>query len=618
MGRFASINRSFRLGRELVARAAGPKSGSALSVLLASALALCLSAAQKTANPPEMQAHETTPQFRIRAERNLVLVRVVVRDDKGRTVGNLHKEDFRLLDDGKPQEIADFSVEVSNPKPEAAQPPAAPAAPAATAAPPAAVVPQRFVGLFFDDYHTEIEGIMRTRQAAWRYVQTTVRPQDRVAIFTATGKDQLDFTSDQSKLHDALYRTLALPHSPSGCPAIDEYEAYSAHILNDPDALVVLHTDAIGCVCHETAIGEGRPVAGMGSAMEQPGGRGAVDPCPPQAERQGELEAAVVWARVEAESLRALDAIERSVRRLAAMPGQRNLVLVSPGFLTETEKEKIDAITDRALQQQVVVSAIDAAGLVTGLPKDMTNVALQRVEAIRMRLQNTGAVAMSGVLAYLSSDTGGVFFHNSNDFAEGFREAAAVPEVYYVLSFSPQDVKLNGQFHSLKVSLTNPGHLSVQARRGYFASEATLVEKAPGASELERAVFSLEEVHGLPAEVSAKVEKLNDQKSKLIVSIHVNIASLRYRQEAGRSADTLIFDTALFDRDGKYVASKEASIDLNLRDATLEKFTKSGIVAQTNFEVAPGTYRVREVVRDSELTGTAALNCEVAAPGGAQ
>ena len=75
-----------------------------------------------------MQAHETTPQFRIRAERNLVLVRVVVRDDKGRTVGNLHKEDFRLLDDGKPQEIADFSVEVSNPKPQEAQPLVAPAA----------------------------------------------------------------------------------------------------------------------------------------------------------------------------------------------------------------------------------------------------------------------------------------------------------------------------------------------------------------------------------------------------------------------------------------------------------------------------------------------------------
>ena len=51
-----------------------------------------------------------------------MLVRVVVRDDNGRTVGNLHKEDFRLFDDGKPQEIADFSVEVSNPKPQVPQP----------------------------------------------------------------------------------------------------------------------------------------------------------------------------------------------------------------------------------------------------------------------------------------------------------------------------------------------------------------------------------------------------------------------------------------------------------------------------------------------------------------
>jgi hypothetical protein len=53
-------------------------------------------AAPQSANPPEIQGHETTPQFRIRAEPNLV----VVPDAKGRTVGDLHKEDFRLFDDG--------------------------------------------------------------------------------------------------------------------------------------------------------------------------------------------------------------------------------------------------------------------------------------------------------------------------------------------------------------------------------------------------------------------------------------------------------------------------------------------------------------------------------------
>jgi len=79
--------------------------------------------------------------------------------------------------------------------------------------------------------------------------------------------------------------------------------------------------------------------------------------------------------------------------------------------------------------------------------------------------------------------------------------------------------------------------------------------------------------------------------------------------------DKLIFHTTLFDRDGKYVAAKEASLDLHLKDATLEKFAQSGINAKTSFQVAPGTYRVREVVRDTESSGTSALNCTVEVPG---
>jgi VWFA-related protein len=584
----------------------------ALALLI---LATAPGAAPQTANPPEVQARETTPQFRIRAQRNLVVVRVVVRDAKGRTVGNLHKEDFRLLDDGKPQEILGFSVEVSQPKPEAAPARVAPAAPTAVAPPPAAV-PQRFVALFFDDLHTEIEGINGTRNAAWRYVSTSVRPQDRVAILTATGKDQLDFTSDQVKLHDALFRLAARPHLPNGCPEIDDYEAYLVNKLNEPRALTVLHTDAIRCICGVAAGGSERPA--LMKPPPPPSAKPNPNPCPEEAEQESESEAAAVWSHAELQSQYALQAIENSVRRLAALPGQRSLVLVSPGFLTETQGDKIDVIVNRALQQQVVISAIDAVGLAARVPHQITNAALPQIEALKDRLRNEGVVASSGVLAYLSGDTGGVFFRNSNDFDEGFRQVAAVPEAYYVLTFSPQDVKLNGKFHSLKVTLNTREAFTVQARRGYFASETTLAAQAPGADELQRAVFSLDEQHDLPAEVSTKVEKLNDQKAKLTVSIHVNIASLRYRKEADRSVGKLIFDTALFDRDGKYVTSKEASLDLHLKDATLEKFSKSGINAQTSFEVGPGTYRVREVVRDSESMGMSALNCAVQVPGASQ
>jgi VWFA-related protein len=577
-------------------------------------------AAPQNANPPEVQAHETTPQFRIRAQRNLVVVRVVVRDAKDRTVGDLHKEDFRLFDDGKPQEITGFSVEVSKIKLEAAPTRVAPSATAV--APPPVVVPQRFVALFFDDFHTEIEGIGRTRNAAWSYVTKAVRPQDRVAIFTATGKDQLDFTDDRGKLHEALFRLVARPHPPNGCPQIDDYEAYLVNRLSDPRALFVLHRDALMCsglspAATDVTMERSAYVIFNTQAAAAAIGKGS-DPSVLEVLRESESEAAAVWTRAEAESQYSLQAIENSVRRLAAMPGQRSLVLVSPGFLTETQGPKVDVISDRAVQQQVIISAIDALGLDTQEPHKIMNGTLPELDELKDKLRNMGSVASSGVLAYLSADTGGVFFHNNNDFDEGFREAAAVPEVYYVLTFSPQDVKLNGKFHSLKVTLNTPEHYTVQARRGYLASETTLAEQAPGPDQLQRAVFSLDELHDLPAEVSTKVEKLNDQKSTLTVSIHVDIASLRYRKEADRSVNTLTFNTALFDRDGKYVTGKEGSLDLHLKDGSLEKFSKSGINAKTSFEVAPGTYRVREVVRDSESTGMSALNCEVQVPGASQ
>jgi VWFA-related protein len=559
-------------------------------------LATGSSVAQQTANPPEAQAHETTPQFRIRAQRNLVVVRVVVRDVKGQTVRNLRKEDFRLLDDGKPQEITSFSVEVSQPKPEAAPARVPPAVPTGAPPPPVAVL-QRFVALFFDDRHTDIEGLGRTRNAAWRHVTTSVRPQDRVAILTATGKDQLDFTDDRGKLHDALFRLAARPHPPNGCPEIDDYQAYLVTRLREPRALGILYGDAIACSCEHT----------------HPDPR---DPCPPQARRMSELAAAAVWEQAEMQSLYALEAIEKAVRRLAAMPGQRSLVLVSSGFLTLTEGDKIDAIVNRALQQQVIINAIDAAGLYAYVPHRSSFPTPLDVNADRATLAHMHLLENRAVLAYLSADTGGVFFHNSNDFDDGFRQTAAVPEVSYVLTFSPQNVNLNGKFHPLKVTLNTRGPFTIQARRGYFATQAALAGQVTSADELEKVVFSLEERHELPAQVSTKLEKLNEQKSTLTVSIHVNIAGLRYQKEAERSVDKLIFDTALFDHDGKYVTSKEATLELNLKDATLERLSKSGINAQTRFEVGAGTYRVREVVRESESTEMSELNCEVQVPGG--
>jgi len=275
----------------------------------------------------------------------------------------------------------------------------------------------------------------------------------------------------------------------------------------------------------------------------------------------------------------------------------------------------MDAIINRALLQGVVVSALEAASLDAHVPHRLMIPSRPDLDAQKTVLEHTALTQARDALASLATGTGGLFFHDSDDLEDGFRQVATDPRVCYVLSFSPDNLKLNGKFHLLKLTLNNHESYIVQARRGYFASGTALAEQAPGANELQQVVFSLEEHHQLPAQVTTKVEKLNDHSSTLTVSIHVDVASLHYRKEADRSVNTLIFDTALFDRDGKYLASKEASLELHLKDGSVERFSKSGINAQTSFKVAPGAYRVREIVRDSETTGMSALNCDAQVPG---
>ena len=451
--------------------------GSVLTPLVSATAAV---APPQSANPPQAQTQQTTPPFRITVQRNLVVVGVVVRDAKGQAVGDLHKEDFRLLDDGQPREITSFAVEVSKPQPEAAPAQAVPVAPASTTAaappPPAAAPPQRFIALFFDDLHATVDEYRRTRDAAWRFLTTAVQPQDHVAIFTASGKNQVDFTGDQKKLHDALFRLKPLAHRSGGCPEIDEFEAYLIEKEHSSDALAVVHEEALQCTCGAGS-GPSEESAERPATMQPMGGGGQHGSCARAAERDAELKAAAVWSYAENQARSSLQALENSVSRLAAMPGQRSLVLVSTGFLTETQAEKVDAIINRALQKEVVISAIHSPGLEAPAPDEeagQTNQLPPTLEVTKNTLKNTASAYLTSVLASLSSGTGGVFFYNNNDFDEGFRRAAAVPEVLYVLAFSPQELNLNGKFHSLKVTLNTREHFTIQARRGYFASKSAL------------------------------------------------------------------------------------------------------------------------------------------------
>lgn len=56
----------------------------------------------------------------------------------------------------------------------------------------------------------------------------------------------------------------------------------------------------------------------------------------------------------------------------------------------------------------------------------------------------------------------------------------------------------------------------------------------------------------------------------------------------------------MFDQNGVFVSGDKKIVEMRLKDETLERKLDRGITLKTSFDVKPGSYIVRLVVRDAE------------------
>jgi VWFA-related protein len=530
----------------------------------------------------EIVAHDSPATFKVRV--NVVLVRVVVRDDKGKVVSDLKKEDFQLSDNRKPQVISSFSVETP-----ASHATALNAGPAETSSEPAVEkapeMPQRFVALYFDDIHLSTSDAMVSRQAATKLFNA-MQAGDRLAVASSSGQVQQDFTADRGKLDDALQRIvprLSTQGSPMDCPPMTNYEAYLIN-AHDSTALQVAIQDVLKCVPGADA----RTAENMAEAAAQ-----------------RELDFEESQLQITYQNLEAL------IRRMTALPGQRIVAMMSPGFFVTPAMHWSGEIIDRATKANIVLNTIDARGLYVSSVYDASNSVPE--SPIKTRFMLEQETIQDEVLGELADGTGGLFIHNRNDIDRGLLQAAREPEVSYVLGFTPQNLKLDGKYHDLKVTLASKQKWALQARHGYFAPRGESNPEAASKEEIQQAVFSQEELHELPVGCQAQFFKGADG-AHLSVVTHVGTEELKFRKVDGRNQDTLTITTAVFDENGSMLAGLQRVLDLRLKDATLERVNKTGLNVKLNFDLQPGTFLVRTVVRDSEGAQMGATNRGVVIP----
>ena len=365
----------------------------------------------------------------LRVNVNAVLIPVIVRAQDGSSVDGLTRQDFSIFDDGKPREITGFSVERRGANPVKSS-----------------GLPDRVTVLFFDDMHMSVEQIAPAQKAVLKALDAALTGTDVAAVVSASGKINSGLTNDREKLSQAVMAVQPLgiyKADSTDCPNIGYYQADLIRRHN-PEAIA----DAlkqVTLVCNPNL-----PADIAQNIVEQ------------SARRMLTLS--------EQDVMTAYASIIEFVRRMARLPGQHRLILVSTGFLPIEEEARAaeSKLINLAIESNVSISALDARGLYTSsltasdkvIGRDPSQVGDYRVTERRLR-ENT--------MGELADGTGGDFFHNNNDLDSGMRMLVSQPETMYILQFKPDAPKPNGASHRLSVKVDRD-HLEVHARKSYFVA----------------------------------------------------------------------------------------------------------------------------------------------------
>ncbi len=446
--------------------------------------------------------------------------------------------------------------------------------------------------LLFDLSHSEPSALARARDAARAVLRDGLHPSDLVAVatygFRAGARIVLGFTADRRQAELAI-DTLGLVELRDRTP--------------DPLGLQL-------------------------TALEAPGAGGAGSRQRPRAE----IDEAIL------ENLRELAAAERSARRqvqqgeiaaltrgyaelarlMGALVGRKQVVLFSQGF------ESTALLGTASAEEQAAAGEASAFGEIWNVDSEQRfgNTRLQnqleqmlgelrRADCVIQAVDISGLVDTSDLrprasgrdtLFTMARDTGGQLFEHFNDLGRAMASMLAATSVTYVLTIEPQDVKLDGKFHELRVRLKGgPSGARLVHRPGYYAPAAD-GGRAPAARQLESSQLLLAGRSGGALEAATVVAPFRtaDGRAHVPVVVEVSAPALGGLARGGRVP--VVFYAYAFDASGAVRDFTAQSAELD--PATVAGHLRAGTVRLVgDLLLPPGDYTVRVLTRAGEGDG---------------
>ncbi len=545
-------------------------------------------------------ASQTPPSVTFQVEVNYVDIDAVVTDERGTFVANLSKEDFELLEDGKPQPISTFSL-VDIPVPVAGS--RAQAAIRRTDVKSnAQPISGRLYVIVLDDLNVSPLRSKVVVNAAREFIERHFAPDDIAAITYTSGRTDgaQEFTSDRAALLAAIDRFQGRKLRSTVIEKADQY--FQQHLkeleINAPDT-----TDP-DYVQQELKSG----------TVRGPSGYSDITTDADDFERGHRAQ-------------QVLGALRRLADVMGGIRGRRKAILM---FSEGIDYPIYDIFGSQAATGVVMATrdaiAAAARGNVSFFSVDPRGLVGMTSEAIELNGPADAHLGFDakGLLAdmYLSQDslrtlaeeTGGYAAVNANNMTAALNRIVRANSTYYVLGYYP-DTPRDGRFHKIEVRVKRPG-LRVSARKGYVsprpltASERTEQEraraKARGRSGTAETSDELREIlnqplqrNGLTLAVHAAPFKGASRQASVALAIELDAARLHFTEQPTKTfADHIELSLFALDERGKAHGGNFYQFNLALRPETFQRVRQSIVRLNPRMTLPPGRYQLRIGVRE--------------------
>ena len=521
------------------------------------------------------QSPATSAQnFPLRVTARLVQVDVVVRDKKGQPITDLKQEDFEVTDQGKPQKISVFAIE-SNQKAIGRAGPLPPNT--FSNLPSRQGASQNLTVILFDTLNTGVIDQVNAKREVLRFLRQ-IQPQDRVAIYGLGAQLRVvhDFTGSAEALSRAIahYQTRVSPEHVSSLPPVED----NAAGLSGPELAIIQAMDAFL------------------NASNQLVGNYYIE-------------------RRMAITLQALGAISSHI---AALPGRKGLVWISGGFpftygnehfqvnqanvgvnnFADDLKRTAQAITNA----NVAIYPVDARAFMSASTVNPSSSAEGSGRpARRPSLADTqvadDVLASHSTMQDLADKTGGRAIWGTGDVEGAIRRTIDDSRLTYALGYYPSDIKLDGKFRTIKVSVKRPG-VQLRYRHGYYALPDEPMDDAHRQDAINTAARSPLDATGVG--FVAKFSTPGESASMRQIDIDVDTSSLALEQKQDVWIGGLDVVFAQLDGVGNVVGSIGRLVPIRLNAAERERLLSDGLVLNAPLEIQPKCEQVRIIIRDAK------------------